>query len=156
MITVEKISPSTITLKCSPLILDDLIWMLEKFVSMSRYLKQAVKYAEAEERASDPARRLHQKAVFDSKSRKTYCRYRELLSSLGRSEAHKAVMKEFMIDSYTASIHISNGRKIEKEEKYRAIKKDHSSGGYSIAELAALYGASYNTIKKIVLGRDEK
>ncbi|WP_333656453.1 hypothetical protein, partial [Dissulfurispira sp.] len=48
MIHVEKVSPSTLTLKCPPEIIDDLIWMLEKLVLMSRYLKRNIKYAEAQ------------------------------------------------------------------------------------------------------------
>lgn len=153
MISVEKISPSTLTLKCPPEIIDDLIWMLEKLVLMSRYLKKAVKYAEAEARASDPELRLHQKAAFDEKSRRVYLQYVLLQkNNYSRSEATQELKRHFNIGYYDAEIYVSHGRRLEKEDKRSRIRLDHAGGGYSVSELAALHGMSYNTVRKVVTG----
>jgi transposase len=153
MISVEKVSPSTLTLKCPPEIIDDLIWILEKLVLMSRYLKRYVKYAEAEARANAAENRALLQAQFNDKSRRVYLQYVFLQKSgYSRSEAIKELKKEFNMGYYDVEIYVSQGRKLEKEEKLSRIRQDHAEGGYSISELAALHGMSYNTVRNIVYG----
>ena len=43
----------------------------------------------------------------------------------------------------------------KKKEKHKKVLGD-AREGYSIPELAALHGMSYNAVKGIVLGRNEK
>lgn len=150
MISVEKVSPSTLTLKCPPEIIDDLIWMLEKLVLMSRYLKRYIKYAEAEERASDAENRALLQAQFNDKSRKVYLRYVFLQKrGYARSEAIKELRKEFNIGYYDVEVYVSQGRRLEKEDTHKRIIGD-AREGYTISELAALHGLSYGTVKKII------
>lgn len=147
---IKKTSQSTITLKCDPAIIDDLVFMLEKLLLMSKYLKNRMIYVNAEAKAKDPEKQAAQYTEFCDKSREVYLRYMSLLKSdCSRSEALKRLRREFEVGYYDCEIYITQGRKLEKEKKHERIREDHNKG-YSISELAGLHGLSYATIKKIV------
>ncbi len=147
---IIKSSPKTITLHCNPEIIDDLIFILDKLLSLSHHLKNQSRYIQAHIKAHNSQLLAAQEKIFNDKSHHLYQKYLSYRTKqLTPSATIQKLKKDFNMGYYDVEIYVTQGRKLEKIERNNQIRLKHKEG-LSIKQLSTAYQLSYHTIRSII------